>query len=92
MFLRKGFLQVLGVVWRACYHNPLLVFTDGACERDLHTIGGIPVRPGSPLRYFACHVPDCFVGHWSAVMNYLLGPVEPYAAVVARAVYASDQA
>ena len=68
--------------------QPVLVFTDGASEGELHTIGGILVRPiGSRPRFFACRVPARLVGLWSTELKHLIGPVECYAALVARAVW-----
>ena len=67
--------------------QPILVFSDGASEGSLHTIGGIMVRPGSSARFFACHVPIKLVGAREGSLKHLIGPVETYAALVARAVW-----
>ena len=66
--------------------RPPLVFTDGASEREIHTVGGILIRPGGlPPRFFACHVPASLVESWRKSMKHLIGPT--FAAVVARAVW-----
>ena len=64
----------------------MLVFTDGASEDALHTVGGILIRPGCDARFFACHVPSELVKAWEGSLKHLIGPVETYAALVARAV------
>ena len=70
--------------------RPPLVFTDGASdsEGEIHTVGGILIRPGGlPPRFFACHVPASLVESWRKSMKHLIGFVETFAAVVARAVW-----
>ena len=68
--------------------RPPLVFTDGASEGEIHTVGGILIRPGGlPPRFFACHVPASLVESWRKSMKHLIGPVKTFAAVVARAVW-----
>ena len=67
--------------------QPVLVFTDGASEDALHTVGGILIRPGCDARFFACHVPSELVKAWEGSLKHLIGPVETYAALVARAVW-----
>ena len=64
---------------------PLLVYTDGASEQDLHTVGGILVAPHvTQCRYFSAHVPKRLVAVWKETMKHVIGPVELYAVVLAR--------
>ena len=64
---------------------PLLVYTDGASEQDLHTVGGILVAPRvTQCRYFSAHVPKRLVAVWKETMKHVIGPVELYAVVLAR--------
>ena len=64
---------------------PLLVYTDGASEQDLHTVGGILVAPrATRCRYFSAHVPKRLVAVWKETMKHVIGPVELYAVVLAR--------
>ena len=50
-----------------CSHEqrPVLVFTDGASDGDLNTIGGLLFSDGH-FRYFSCHVPPSLVTTWKA--------------------------
>ena len=58
------------------------------CLRALsHTIGGLLVRPGARPSFFAASVPHDLVQEWETSMKHLIGPVECYAAVVARHVW-----
>ena len=68
--------------------QPVLVFTDGASEARLNTVGGLLVRPGGCRpRFFACHVDDGLVQAWAESMKHHIGPVECYAVAVARLVW-----
>ena len=67
---------------------PVLVFTDGASEEGCHTIGGVLVFPDeSEPRFFGSYVPDALVEKWFSTMKHIIGPVEAYALLVARAVW-----
>ena len=61
---------------------PLLVYTDGASEQDLRTVGGILVAPHVTQR-------RCFSAHavWKETMKHVIGPVELYAVVLARYIW-----
>ena len=39
------------------------------------------------LMFFACRVPSGLVALWSKTLKHLIGPVEAYAALVARKVW-----
>ena len=71
-----------------CSHEqrPVLVFTDGASEGNLNTIGGLLFVDGQ-FRYFSCHVPQCLVDTWMANSKHVIAMVELYAVVVARFVW-----
>jgi len=67
---------------------PVLVFTDGASEEGCHTIGGVSVFPDeSEPRFFGSYVPEVLVEKWFSTMKHIIGPVEAYALLVARAVW-----
>ena len=68
--------------------DPPLVFTDGASEGDLHTIGGVIISSAG-VQYFGCHVPDQLVRLWLESSKHIIGMVEMYGALVARTVWAS---
>ena len=68
--------------------DPPLVFTDGASEGDLHTIGGVVISSAG-VQYFGCHVPDQLVRLWLESSKHISGMVEMYGALVARTVWAS---
>ena len=70
------------VPWRV-ESSPALVFTDGASEGDLHTIGGILILDGT-VEFFAAAVPDELVTRWSKTAKHIIGMVELYAVSVAR--------
>ena len=62
--------------------------TDGASEEGCHTIGGVLVFPDeSEPRFFGSYVPDALVEKWFSTMKHIIGPVEAYALLVARAVW-----
>ena len=71
-----------------CSHErrPVLVFTDGASEGNLNTIGGLLFVDGQ-FRYFSCHVPQCLVDTWMSNSKHVIAMVELYAVVVARFVW-----
>ena len=71
-----------------CSHEqqPVLVFTDGASEGDLNTIGGLLFADGQ-FRYFSCHVPSSLVNTWIANSKHVIAMVELYAVIVARFVW-----
>ena len=67
---------------------PVLVLTDGASEEGCHTIGGVLVFPDeNEPRFFGSYVPDALVEKWFSTMKHIIGPVEAYALLVARAVW-----
>lgn len=68
--------------------NPPLVFTDGASEGDLHTIGGVIIYEGG-AQYFGCRVPTQLTKRWLESSKHIIGMVELYGALVARSVWAS---
>ncbi|CAE7034318.1 unnamed protein product [Symbiodinium sp. CCMP2592] len=68
--------------------KPILVFTDGASEGSVHTVGGIMFDPREQQpKYFACHVCDSVVSTWSRDLQHIIGPVEAYAVLTARKVF-----
>ncbi|CAE7251922.1 unnamed protein product [Symbiodinium sp. CCMP2592] len=68
--------------------KPILVFTDGASEGSIHTVGGIMFDPREQQpKYFACHVCDSVVSTWSRDLQHIIGPVEAYAVLTARKVF-----
>ena len=67
-------------------HRPVLVFTDGASEGNLNTIGGLLFVDGQ-FRYFSCHVPQCLVDTWMSNSKHVIAMVELYAVVVAHFVW-----
>ena len=71
--------------------NPPLVFTDGASEGELHTIGGVIIF-GGESQYFGCHVPSAFTKKWLESSKHIIGMVELYGALVARATWDSQLA
>ena len=74
-----------GVPWRID-PNPPLVFTDGASEDELHTIGGVIIFDGG-LQYFGCHVPPKLTKKCLESSKHIIGMVELYGALVARAMW-----
>ncbi len=66
--------------------NPPLVFTDGASENELHTIGGVIIFEGRS-QYFGCHVPSKLTEKWLESSKHIIGMVELYGALVARATW-----
>ena len=63
--------------------QPVLVFTDGASEQDVNTIGGLLFVDGT-FRYFACHAPDGLIDAWKTISKHVIAMVELYGVVVAR--------
>ena len=65
-----------------------IVFTDGSSEGSDHLVGGIlwSLALDAP-RFFACRVNPEMVAEWSADLAHVIGPVEMYAAVLARFVW-----
>ena len=68
-----------------CSHErqPVLMFTDGASEGDINTIGGLLFADGG-FRYFSCHVPASMVGVWKSSSKHVIAMVELYSVIVAR--------
>ena len=65
-----------------------MVFTAGASEGEDNTVGGLIVFPGAKTaRYFAARVPDELIADWREELKHVIGPVELYAAVVARKIW-----
>ena len=71
--------------------NPPLVFTDGASEDELHTIGGVIIFEGGS-QYFGCHVPRALTEMWLESSKHIIGMVELNGALVARATWDSQLA
>ena len=71
-----------------CSHEvrPVIVFTDGASEGEVNTIGGLLFADGH-YRYFSCHVPQGLVETWKGSSKHVIAMVELYAVVVARFVW-----
>ena len=63
--------------------KPALLFTDGASEGDIHTIGGV-LMVDERVEYFAANVPDELTAKWKKVSKHIIGMVELYAVAVAR--------
>ena len=63
------------------------IFTDGASEGCVNTVGGVAYLFGRPPRFFSCAVPDLLVKEWCQSLDYIIGPVEAYAVVLARSVW-----
>ena len=66
--------------------NPPLVFTDGASEDELHTIGGVIIFEGGS-QYFGRYVPSALTKKWLESSKHIIGMVELYGALVARATW-----
>ena len=68
--------------------QPILVFTDGASEDALHVVGGLIFFPGDvPPRFFGGKVPKGLTDEWFVDLKHIIGPVEAYAVLVARALW-----
>ena len=63
------------------------IFTDGASEGCVNTVGGVAYLSGRPPRFFSCAVPDSLVKEWCHSLDHMIGPVEAYAVVLARSVW-----
>ena len=63
------------------------VFTDGASEGEVHSIGGVLVVQGRLHSCFGSLVPDHLISKWTSTMRHIIGPVESYAVAVARRVW-----
>ena len=69
---------------------PVLVFTDGASEGDLHTVGGVLFDPELDRpEFFSGVLPQALVEDWQESMKHVIGPVELYAVVLARSVWST---
>lgn len=71
-----------------CSHEkqPVLLFTDGASEGDINTIGGLLFADGG-FRYFSCHVPAGMIETWKSSSKHVIAMVELYSVIVARFVW-----
>jgi len=71
-----------------CSHEkqPVLLFTDGASEGDINTIGGLLFADGG-FRYFSCHVPEGMIETWKSSSKHVIAMVELYSVIVARFVW-----
>ena len=68
--------------------QPILVFSDGASEDCFHVVGGLIFLPGDdPPRFFGSKAPMSLVDEWFMDMKHIIGPVETYAVLVARALW-----
>ena len=63
------------------------VFTDGANEGELHSVGGVWMLQGRLHAFFGCSVPGSLVGQWAESMRQYTGPIEAYAVATARRVW-----
>ena len=64
------------------------VFTDGVREDGLHVAGGLIFFPGAdPPRFLGSKVPQGLIDEWFVDMKHIIGPVETYAVLVARALW-----
>jgi len=66
--------------------SPVLVFTDGASESDVNTIGGLLFVDGV-FRCFSCHAPSRLIEAWRSTSKHVIAMVELYGVVVARHVW-----
>ena len=68
-----------------CSHErqPVLIFTDGASEADVHTVGGLLYADGG-YRFFSCHVPSEMIKQWETTSTHVIAMVELYSVVLAR--------
>lgn len=73
---------------------PLLVFTDGACEGGTDgdpfraSVGGVLLEPEKQPQFFSGLAPDSLTDLWTdARKKHLIGQVELYAVILARAVW-----
>ena len=71
--------------------SPQLVFTNGASEDELHTIGGVIIFEGGS-QYFGFHGPSALTKKWLESSKHIIGMVELYGALVARATWDSQLA
>ena len=68
--------------------QPILVLTDGASEDGLYVVGGLIFFPGDdPPRFFGVKVPKGLTDEWFVDLKHIIGPVETYAVLVARALW-----
>ena len=72
--------------------NPVLIFTDGACEPsgdgfDTGVGGVIFIPKTKEIRVFGCKVPPRLVAQWSEGRKHIIGQVELYAVVLARTLW-----
>ena len=68
--------------------SPVLVFTDGASEGCIHTVGGVLIDQCSgPPQIFSGVVPASLTEAWGAELKHIIGPVELYAVILARSVW-----
>eukprot|EP00973_Karenia_brevis_P079630 11049385-Karenia_brevis.AAC.1 len=72
---------------------PVLVFTDGACESDLVSVGAVifPMDGGLP-QYFGVHVPDTIWRRWTTKegQKQVIGQAELIPVVLAKMTWASS--
>ena len=68
--------------------SPVVLFTDGASEGSMHTIGGVLVD-GTDVEFYACSVPEALVTAWKSIYSHVIGPIEMYAVLVAAKLWKS---
>ena len=68
--------------------SPVVLFTDGASEGSMHTIGGVLVD-GADIEFYACSVPEDLVAAWKSIYSHVIGPIEMYAVLVSAKLWKS---
>ena len=73
---------------------PHLVFTDGACEPEGTSIGGVLITPGGKIECFGMFVPPALVDLWKKRpdQDQVIGQAEIFPALVARWTWADELA
>ena len=74
------------VILGARSERPVLVFTDGACEPEGTTVGGVIYDAGRTPECFGAKLPDGLVAEWRTKQDQLqvIGQAEIYPLLVAR--------
>ena len=73
--------------------RPVVTFTDGVCENEeddnyVASVGGVIYLRNEKHMYFGGRLPDNLVEQWRRDKKHIIGLVELYAVVLARAVWA----
>ena len=84
--LKKDFPRVIGPKSK---DMPILIFTDGACEK-ITTIGGVIFVPGRGPLCFGAEVPEELCRHWTSkeAQEQIIGQAELFPLWVARLTWA----